>query len=299
MKNTLLFCLITLLFYHSAYAQWYPDTPTPAEMQARDLPYHVLQAMITKTLTNNIWGMDAFGYIKESPEETIMLRGGGIHNFSVSGWKDECKITLKEGSPQLNFMKDSEKVISARMTEAMTDGYQLGMQAMKNAGKMSKEDHARIRQDSIVNIQSSAALAHLHNQRLYASITLKINAESSADLQTGGESYFANTVQTLHVSGVKQAVLCIEYPDKKRPNISPDTSYWASIYIGNWKQPDYKNVVEYPFKYNTKTAWLDKAHSGLPIIENFRITIYSIHYNQIMNTIKSIDWTKLEALVKK
>lgn len=298
---TIIFFSVCILFQNiNASAQWFLDTPTPAEIQSRDQPYSILQNEIGNKLCNTNWGIDktSFLFFKDQPDIQEVVRGKSIHYFDLSRWGNKCVIMLKETSPLYQTIMDSTEKVNERLDSNANAGLtqdQAMADAMKNNGKITAKDQVILNKKKAVNDQGLKDIARLGNANQFAIISLLINENWADDIKTGSGSYSANDIKPLSVHGIQQAVITIEYPDKGQV----DTSYRATLYIGNWPKPDMHKMLPFPFKYNTKSAWSDKDHSGQPVIENLKIYIESYSYNNLMKVIHSIDWTKLDGLIKR
>lgn len=287
----------------NVFAQWYPDTPTPAELQARDNTYWVLQGEVEKTLVNNVWGLTPFQSGTEASDKRIILRGKSIHRFDVGRWDgDACSITLKTGTPQYDANMDSAKIINEKLDQVMNDISALMQETMqklqKNGGKYVAPDRKRVEKDSLLKVRYMSAISHLTNEQRYGKIQMEINMDKEDGEGHGSSDYNTDSFVHLQLPGVRNAILRFDFPDKENPEMA-DTIFIAQLYIGNWKRIAANQRTDFVYKYNTKYYWADKTHSGPPIIENLVITIDTYHYNNMMHILKSIDWTKLDALVKK
>lgn len=289
-----------LMICQYASAQWFLDTPTPAEIQARDQPYTILQNEIENKLCNTDWGIDktSFLFFKDQPGIQEVVRGKSIHYFDLSRWGNNCVIMLKETSPIYQAITDSTEKVNERLESNTNTGLtqdQAMADAMKNNGNITAKDQAILNRKKAVQDQGLKDIARLGNANQFANISLLINENWADDTKTAGDGFIANAIKPLSVAGIQQAVITIEYPNEDEP----DTSYRATLYIGNWPKPDMNKMLPFPFKYYTKLAWSDKDHSGEPVIENLKIYIESYSYKNLMKTIHSIDWTKLDDLLNK
>lgn len=296
----LVFIIVLLFVFQNANAQWVFDTPTAAEAAARDKPYAILQNEIERKLCDKEWSIDQnpFLYFKDHPEATEITRGKNAHYFIVGSWGAKCKIELNKTSPLYKEIMDSSKNVSTRLGESYKYGPDLQKDianAMKTGGHISPKGQAMLDKKHVITKQCLDDLARLQNAQQYANIALFINRDGEGHKQAPAGGYPKGALKSLTVAGVQQAVLFITNPYED----DPDTTYFANLYIGNWPKPHPGDQVLFPYKYNTKYSWTDKVHSGKPIIENFCVEIYTSHYSDMMKVIHSIDWTKLEALVKK
>jgi len=302
MKKTapfILFLAILLSIGNTVFAQWYADTPTPAEMKARDQPYIILQQEIKSKLCDNDWDipLQPFLLITYHPDEKLNIRGKGIHYFSLASDGDDCLLSLKETSPLFIAIRDSTKKVVARIQENQNSGLTLSealQRATKNGGKLTADDQKIVDQKKAVNDQCLKDLARLENAKHWADFDLQINERWTDDKTDGANICMVDDVKRLSLPGIQHAMLNVSFPDEHQP----DTTYSATLYIGKWPKPDLHKMLPFQFKYNTDYAWIDKAHSGPPIIENFKILVVSHHYNNLMKGIHTIDWTKLDKLVK-
>lgn len=303
MKKIQFTCILLCLFLvepgENAWSQWHLDTPTPAEMQAHDQPYIILQNEIENKLCNSDWGIDnnSFSLFKDNPDSKEVVRGKNIHYFDLSRWEGDCEIRLKQTSPLYEAIIDSLKKVNARLDSNMHTGLTLQdamADATKNGGKIPAKDQAVLDKKGIIEKKCMKDMALLGNAQQFAQFSLSINENWADDEKTAAGSFAAGSVKSLNIPGVQQAVLSIEPPDENQP----DTTYRATLYIGNWPKPDRNKMLPFHFKYNTSYGWSDKQHSGPPVIENFKIFVQSYHYNWLMKSLNSIDWTKLDKLIK-
>jgi len=298
--------MVFIMWSAKARAQWIPSfrTPTAAEIQVYDLPHTILQEQINSNLLSEDWeASSSFPLLKSNPNDAVIAQGNGIHKFLVAG-ESVCNITLRQSSSMYKPIQDSSELISKKLVAGMQDAFALADKAMaaaKNGGKYkySADEMAQLRKDSSQHIQGMIALAHIHNLTHILTFALSVNAYWISGETHSNAEHLKSDFKILKIPGVKFAFLRIDFPDKEHPDISPDTSYNLSLYIGNWPKPSLDKTLPYPFKYDTKYAWIDVEHSGPPIIENFVISIISYHYNWLMKAVNAIDCTKLEALTKK
>lgn len=297
----ILFLFPTLTLYKVASAQWYTDTPTPAEITARDKPYAILQNEIESKLCNADWGIDkdnSFSFLRGNPDNRVVVRGKTIHYFDLTHGGNGCTIKLKETSPLYKAVMDSTKKVNARLTANDNTGLTLQQamsDAMKNGGTIPAKDQAILNRKGAINKECMKDMARLSNAQKFGSITLLINENWVDDEETAGDGFMADAIKPLIIPGIQHAYLCEEYPDKDEP----DTTYRATLYIGNWPKPSLHEMLPFPYKYITKYGWTDKAHSGPPIIENLKIYVSSFYYNNLMKAIHNIDWTKLDSVIKR
>jgi hypothetical protein len=288
----ILLCLFLIEPGKNAFSQWYLDTPTPAEMQAHDQPYIILQNEIQQKLCNSDWSIDnnSFSIFKDNPDSREVVRGKNIYYFDLSRWEGDCEIRLKQTSPLYKAIIDSLKKVNARLDSNIHTGLTLQeatADAMKNGGKIPAKDQAILDKKGIIQKKCMKDMALLGNAQQFAQFSLSIN-ENWTDEKKG------DAIKPLLLPGVQQAVLSIGFPNENQP----DTTYQATLYIGNWPKPDMHKMLPFHFKYNTSYGWADKQHSGPPVIENFKIFVQSYHYNWLMKSLNSIDWTKLDKLIK-
>lgn len=303
MKRKACFILQIIIFLSigkNVFAQWYADTPTPAEMKARDQPYIILQQEIKSKLCDNDWDIppEPFLLLTDHPAETLDIRGKGIHYFSLASEGDDCVLSLKETSPLFLALKDSSKKLLARIKENQNSGLTLSealQRAMKNGGKLSAADQKTVDQKKAVNDQCLKEMARIENAHHWGDFDLQINERWTDDKTPGADICVVDDLKRLSLPGIQHAMLNVSYPNE----VQPDTTYSATLYIGKWPKPDLHNKLPFQFKFNTSYAWIDKAHSGPPIIENFKILVVSHQYNNLMKGIHFIDWTKFDSLIKK
>ncbi|MGH2612493.1 MAG: hypothetical protein ACRDFB_05530 [Rhabdochlamydiaceae bacterium] len=297
----ILVLLPALASYKICAAQWYTDSPTPAEIAARDKPYTILQNEIEGKLCNADWGIDkdnSFSFLKDDPGSREVVRGKTIHYFDLTHEGNQCAIKLKETSSLYNTIQDSIKKVNVRMIANLNTGItmqQAMSDAMKNGGNVPAKDQAILNKKGAINKECMKDITRLSNAQQFGTVTLLINEEWMDDEETSGDTFIADAIKNLTIPGVQHAYICVEYPGKDEP----DTTYRATLYFGNWPKPDLHKMLSFPFKYITKYGWVDKAHSGPPTIENFIIYVQSFYYNDLMKAIHGIDWTKLDPVIKR
>lgn len=276
-------------------AQWYLDTPTPAETQARDAPYMELQQQIAERLCKQDWNVsdNPFLFLKDNGGKQVVVRGKSVHGFSLTHWGDQCGITVNTNSALYKANEQRQRAATARLTDITKAGYAILQTTAKNnyhlTGAQQKTVDSLKREREKVNTLLNS-LSHAEN---IAWVGLDINANWMDEKNMQGFS--ADKAITLTaVTGVQQAVLFVEYPDED----DPDTSYRAWLYIGKWPHSSFAKMMPFPFRDNTKYGWADKQHSGPPVIENLKVLVYGYHYTDVMKVVRAIDWTKLRALVK-
>lgn len=298
MKTTLL--LLTPFFFTlslsiTASAQWYLDSPTPAEIQARDQPYLIVQQDIKARIANHDWDIseNPFLFLRDHPDQKIIVRGKSIYNFSQTHWGDQCEIRLKKTSAAYQANSDSQKIATDQLVAITKRGYEILQNAAKNNYHLTAAEQKTTDSLKPVREKINARLTSLSNAQQIASVSIDFNANWMDEEKING--FPADKTQLLqHIPGVDQFVLNVELPYED----NPDTSYAIGLYIGRWPQPNFTKMMPFTFRYNAKTPWTDKQHSGPPIIENFKVIISGYHYNQMIHIIRAIDWTKLKALVK-
>jgi hypothetical protein len=295
MKKIMYRLILLLVFLFeintTVVAQWYLDTATAEEAKLHDQFYIILQKEIESKICNSDWGIPAnpFLLLKDDPYKMVVLRGKSINYFGFTGFGEACTIRLKETSPLFKANQDSLHVLAKIQEKQWAIGKSIMERTAKNNFKVSAADQKTM--DSIkpigrvMDLKSSA----LFEETLFGDISMHINKDWTSDFERTNKYRLLPTVP-----GVRYAILRITYPDKDRT----DTSYSVLLYIGNWPQIDMKKRVNFPFKHYTKYAWIDRQHSGPPVVENLGILVSSHYYNNVMKMIHDIDWTKLTALVK-
>lgn len=254
------------------------DTPAPAEIAVHNQPYIVLQNQIEKNLCNNDWEINTndsrrnnvapFLILKGDPGENVILRGTTVHYFSPVDRGVSCEIDMKPGSAIYIANIDS---FNAQMKILGT-----GFMASNNA-----------------NIE----MARLQDERKLAEVKLQLNFDYTEDITDANynNNFYTGSKLSVVPAGIQMATLFKEDFAKT----SKDTLYYAVLYIGDWpittsiKKREFFHFVNY-----SKEPWIDKQHSGTPVLENMKITIKTSNYEKLMKVINSIDWTKLNALVK-
>ena len=284
--------LIFLFATNNASAQWIVDTATNAEIQAHDQPYIILQKEIETKLCNNDWSIpeNAFLLLKNDPYHRLILRGKSIDAFSFTAGGDACTIGLKQSSPLYKAILDTTKEIMKKETDDMKMANEIWRNSAKNNYKISASEQRTA--DSLKRIDKALdrKLRSLPHEQTFADVSLDINENWTTDLTNGTKNQFMPAIP-----GIKHAVLSIQYPDAE----NSDTSYYAYLYMGNWPPPDLKKRVLYTFKYNKDYGSIAKKALPTPVIENFVVFIRTYHYKNLMEVIQSIDWTKLDGLIKK
>lgn len=298
----LVFVIIILFYFQNGNAQsWYPDKPTPAEVEARDKPFSILQNEIETKLCDNDWGINkqTFLFYKDYPKLNEVLRGTGVHYFDLVIWGNRCDVELKSTSPLFTDYVNNSKILSERLDSIQNSAPTMSQaynDVKNNKGVLSAKDKALLEKKKIAKGKCVNAMTQLAHKNKLANFFLFTNADYGSTSELGWKGFDidkVNEVKYISIPGAQQVLVGITYPEED----NPDTTYTAQVFIGNWPKLEHIKTP-FPFKYKTKTAWIDKAHSGPPIIENLRIRIATYNYDKIMKAIRSIDWTKLEALVK-
>ena len=249
-------------------------TATPKEILLHDNAYNVLQHEIEVNICDNNWGISKKPFLlSNNRDEKVVIIGylKGFGNIPVFTREDESfEIKMKPKSPLYKANEDESK--------KQTDAY---IARTTNISSADKKELAIIKTK---NEQYSKNLNHLSNSKNYGSISLEINQSSRYDDEPFG-SHKGGIKKTVTAPGIQQGALSIEYPDE----LSVDTTYLATLYIGNW--PKLSGAKTLPFHFI-------KNDSDEPVIENMIIEISAFNYNEMMKMIHSIDWTKLQAMIK-
>jgi hypothetical protein len=287
------FLLLLFLFEikGNAFGQWYLDTANDAEIRLHDQAYHILQKEIETRICNSNWGIPQvpFFYLEDHPDTRLVLRGKSIQCFSFTGSGDACSIKLKETSPEYKVVMDSTRRLTAVQVEHAQKTRKIWDHAVAHNYKISPGEKKILDSMQEMDKTINRKLDALLYAQQFADISMEINANWTTDIGV------ASKVMLLPpVPGIRRGVLSTTYPDKDRS----DTSYYAYLYLGEWQPLDLKKRVLYHFKYQHAYGLADRKHAGQPVIENFKITISSPHYQDLMKVIHVIDWTKLVALIK-
>ncbi len=303
-----------LIAQSNAYSQHpvklWQDTPTPAEMALHNQPYIILQKEIEENLCNNDWEIDSrdkngddvapFLILKGDPGDDVIARGTSVHNFIPVDRGIACTVQLKSSSPLYTANNDSMRSQSGIWQAQYNLANQLFEKAAKNNYKYTSEDSAVMKKMKIASDNATLEMARLSKARKLATIAMQLNS-SWTEPQKGRQYYldggtdFDAGKKLPPVKGAAYATLFTKKPWKN----DPDTLCEATVYIGNWPvQTDIKKRFAFHFVHTDKTPWTDKQHSGQPFLENMKIIITAESYEKVMKVIDSIEWTKLEALVK-
>ena len=119
-------------------------------------------------------------------------------------------------------------------------------------------------------------VTRISNEMQFADITLLLN-ESHTDKLKG------KILQK--IPGIQQTSM---YEEKLDESV-PYSTYTAELYIGSWPKLSREKELQFGLK----------KYTDGPVIENMKITISAKSYQKLMKVIHRIDWTKLEAMVKK
>ncbi len=296
--------------YGQSSLKSYQDTPTPAEIALHNAPYVILQNEIERNLCRNDWEIDTrqkngdyvapFLILKGSPEEDVILRGSSVHHFTPVDRGTAGTVQLKNTSPLYSANNDSMLAQSAILQAQYSLGLQLFSKAAKNHYKYTAEDSAVMKKMKIKSDKAAIEMDRLSNARKWATIKMELNSNWS-EVEKGRVYYLDGGMdfdvgkKLPTIEGAAYATLFMLKPWKN----DPDTLCEAEVYIGNWHaQPDLMKRTAFHFVHNDKNPWTDKQHSGKPFLENMKITIQGENYNKVMKVVHSINWTKLEALVK-
>lgn len=302
----LLLSIILNTYYSNIVAQprkeW-QDTPTPAEIAVHNQPYLILQKEIENKLCDNDWAINTkyqFLILKGGPDEDVILRGTTVHYFTPVDRGIMCEVDMKYGSSIYTANANSFNALMKIKVAQINKSLQILAKAQKNNLKYTAEDSAVMDKIKIVNDKADLEMARLLDERKLAIIKMLLNS-SWTEPQKGRQYYLDGGIDFYagkklpHLEGVGYATLFMEKPWKD----NPDTLCEATIYIGNWPaQTDLKRRFAFHFVHIDKTPWTDKQHSGQPFLENMKIIITGESYESVMKVIHSIDWTKLNALVK-
>ena len=158
---------------------------------------------------------------------------------------------------------------------------------MNNKGKLPAKEETLLAKKKIAGDQCFRAMTKLANKTKLAKFFLFVNSDNGSASGLGWKGFDidkVNEVKRISIPGAQQVLIGISYPEED----NPDTTYTAQIFIGDWPKLE-QHSIPFPFKYKTKTAWTDKAHSGPPIIEDFRVRIAAYSYDKIMKAIHNID----------
>lgn len=273
--------IIILLFADvNAFAQNIPPDrfriATSKEILLHDNAYNILQHEIEANVCDASWEISKKPFLlSDNRDEKIVIIDylKGIGNIPVFTREDESfEIKMKPESPLYKSNQDESK--------KQTDAY---LARIANISSANKKELAII---TAKNEQYQKNLSHISNSKNFGSISLELNQSSTYDKETLGDSHHTNINRLIIIPGIQQCFLAIEYPDES----DVDTSYYAVLFIGNW--PKLSDTKMLPFHFI-------KNNSDEPVIENMIIEISAFNYNKMMMMIHNIDWTKLEALIKK
>lgn len=288
----------------------YQDTPTPVEMAVHNQPYIILQREIENNLCDKNWGIDTldkngnyvapFLILKGDPNDDVILRGSTVHFFIPVNRGTECTVQLKNTSPLYKANSDSMLAQTEISKSQFGIASQLFAKAAKNNYKYTHEDSVVMDKMKIVSDKVNKEMDHLSNALKLATIGLVLNSHWT-EPQMGRQYYldggtnFDGGKLLPTIEGASFATLFWEDPWK----LDPDILWEATIYIGKWPViTDLKKRFAFHFMHIDKTPWTDKQHSGKPVIENMKIIIMAEDHGRLLKVIHSIDWTKLNALVK-
>lgn len=294
--------------------KYYLDTPTPEEMAMFNKPYIILLNDIEKKLCNDDWGIDSsdshvgykahFHLLKGDPDEEVIERGTTIHNYSPNdlyNLRTKCTVQLKQSSPLFKANNDSMLAQSKITQKQYATGMELYAKAAKNNFKYTAADSTVMKKSKAASDKANSEMAHLANNRQLAVIRMDLNSKWT-EPQLGRQYYldggtdFDAGKRLPTVDGAAYVTLFMKNPWE----LDPDTLCEVTIYIGHWPViPDLKKRFAFHFVHTDKNPWTDKQHSGKPFLENMKINITAENYTRLMDVVHSIDWTKLEALVKK
>jgi hypothetical protein len=281
--------------YRTGAAQWYLDTPTPAETQSRDAPYMELQQQITARLCKQDWNVsdNPFLFLKDHGDKQVVVRGKSVYGFSLTRWGDQCGITVDKNSALYKANLQRQRTATSQLTDITKAGYAILQVAAKNNYHLTAAQQKTVDSLKLEREKANARLNSLSHAQDIAWVNIDINANWMDEKNMQG---FAadKAVRLTALPGVQQAVLFVEYPDQD----DPDTSYRAWLYIGKWPRSSFDKMTPFSFRYHTKYAWTDKEHSGPPLIENLKVLVYGYRYNQVMKVVHALDWTRLLAWVK-
>jgi hypothetical protein len=242
---------------------------TPKEILLHDNPYNILQREIETNICDANWNITKKPFLlSDNRDEKIVIIDylKGVGNIPVFMRKGESfEIKMNPESPLYKSNQDEVK--------KQTDAY---VARIANISSADKKELAVIKTK---NEQYEKNLNRLSDDKTYGSISLEIN-QSTMYVNNEGKG---NT-KALILPGIRQGILRIEYPDEA----SVDTTYRATLFIGNW-----------PKFSDTKTPSFHFIKNSDPVIENIIIEISAFNYNKMTKMIHNIDWTKLEALIKK
>ena len=292
MKNELVYfiCLLLLLgdSAHGQQAQksrYIPksdsDTPTQPEIAVYDAPYITLQKEIEDKICDKDWEITPRQYdgsinkgrffiLRDHLPKDVVLRGSAVHRFMPISYHDDvyCTVVLKAQSPLNAAIDDSIQMEKLLFGRAFASGDSAG-------------------EDSINRMDD-----HLRAEKQYATIQLELNEDWVRVKATSPDSLLPMP----HVDGVANALL-FEHTVEGN-GVESGILYDVRICIGKWPaRPDANGAVVFHFAHVDSQPWIDKQHSGKPVIENMEVNIYCGNYDRVMKIVRSIDWSKLSALV--
>jgi len=295
MKNELVYliCLLLLLLGDSAHGQqaqksrYIPksdtDTPTQPEIAVYDASYITLQKEIEDKICDNDWEITPRQYdgsinkgrffiLRDHLPKDVVLRGSEVHRFMPISYAEDvyCTVVLKAKSPLNAAIDDSIQKEELLFGRALASGDGSGLDSIS-----LKEDHLR-------------------TEKEYGTIQLELNEDWVAVKAT----YPDSVLPMPHVDGVANALLFEHKVEEK--GVNPDILYDVRICIGNWStRPDANGSVTFHFVHMDSQPWIDKQHSGKPVIENMVVNISGENYERVMKIVRTINWTKLSALVSR
>ena len=209
---------------------------------------------------------DAYTTLQQEIEAKLCNKDWGISEpvFLISDHPDEM-IVIKDDTTEYNipdFVRENETFkIRLKSTSPLFKVYQDSI-------------HKFDGQQGLDKLKEGFKLVEIYGNKMeFANIGLSLNETYTDELE--GKIL-------PKIPGIQQAALYKQRPDDYV------TVYIARLYIGYWPKLSPGKMMNYQFK----------KHSGQPVIENMKITISTFDYNQMMKVLHSIDWTKLEKLVK-
>jgi len=243
---------------------------TPQEILLHDNPYNILQREIETNICDANWSITQKPFLlSANPNEKIIIINylEGVGNVPVFKREGESfEIKMNQESPLFKAYLEENK----KQTEAF--------QARSARVASDKKEAAEI---TAQNKKYFNYINQSANRTIFGDIFLELNQNNTIVYDLGDTS-----PKQITAPGINHISLFVQLPDES----SVDTIYNAILYIGNW--PKLSNTKMVPFHFT-------KNNSSAPVIENMIIKISGFNYNKIMKMIHSIDWTKLEALIKK
>lgn len=265
--------IIPILFTSiRVFAQNIPPDPfriaTPKEILLHDNPYEILLDQVEKNICDSTWEIRKPPFLlKTKPDDEMVIINylRGVGDIPVFGNGERFSIEAKYESSLWKSTIAEDKI--------QTDAFVTRNANISKIYATDKKEFAIIKSQ---NDQYSKKMSH-HTLK-FAVISLGLN-QSWMDAK-------GIQIKTIAVPGIQQAFIGKVLPSEDEL----DTTYRVDLYIGNWPKSSHTDMLHFNFIKN---------NSGEPIIENMTIYIITYKYNDMMKVIHSVDWTKLEALIKK